>query len=84
MSFGDLEGRTLPGNLEATPRQGEDCGYAQFLSNAVRDALKETDFDTLVNSQVTSETSLLVWLNCIKVRGYAINSKTFPIDGDNR
>jgi len=84
MSLGDLEGKSLPDGADTTLREGQDCGHAQYLSNAVRDALRDTDSDTLIDSEVTSSTGLLVWSNCIKVKGHAINSKTIQTSGDTR
>jgi hypothetical protein len=80
-SVGNLNGRVFPASFEGPTLEGEDCGYAQFLSNAVRDALKGSKYDTLVDLEVTTETGLLVHSNCLKVRGKALDSKKLPMAG---
>lgn len=82
MSLGELEGKTIPDNTsDAVLVNGESCGHQQFLSNAVRDALLETDCDTLIDSEVTNTTGLFVWSNCIAVKGKALNSRTLTASG---
>ncbi|MBZ4202038.1 MAG: hypothetical protein LAC70_02825, partial [Methylovulum sp.] len=75
MSLGDLEGKTVLTDAPGTIVEGEDCGYSYTLSNAVRDALKEKPYDTVIDADVTNSTGLFVGSNCIKVRGKAIDSK---------
>lgn len=82
MSFGELEGKAIPDNVGGKVLvNGEACGHQQRLSDAVRDALKQTDYDTLVDAEVTSTTGLWVWSNCISVKGNALNSKTLTTSG---
>lgn len=82
MSLGELEGKTLPdNNTGAVLVNGESCGRQQFLSDAVRDALLETDYDTLIDSEVTNTTGLFIWSNCISIKGNALNSKTLTASG---
>lgn len=80
MSLGNLEGKTIPSNVAGNVIEGEDCGYSYTLSNAVRDALKEKPYDTLIDADVTNTTGLFVVSNCIKVRGAAIDSKKLARD----
>jgi hypothetical protein len=81
MSFGELEGKTIPDIGGMVLVNGEACGYQQRLSDAVRAALKQTDYDTLVDAQVISTTGLWVSSNCITVKGNALNSKTLTTSG---
>lgn len=81
MSFGDLEGKAIPENLPNAVLAGSSCGGHIYISDAVRDALKETEYDTLVNSEVTSITGLFVFNNCIQVKGTPLNSKTLALSG---
>jgi len=79
MSLGELEGRTLPAEPAGEMLEGQDCsgpgGTPYFLSEAVRDAVKDTEYDTLVDVEVTNTTGVLVFSNCIRVRGRGVNSK---------
>lgn len=81
MSFGNLEGKAIPEINNTLIVTGQDCGGQYYLSNAVRNALKDTDFDTLLNSEVTNTTGLFVFSNCITVKGTPFNSKTLSIAG---
>ena len=78
MSFGDLEGRTLPETAVGHTVREESCawpadpGYA--LSQAVRYALENTEYDTLVDVTVTNRTNWPFWANCIKVEGKGLHS----------
>lgn len=78
MSLGDLEGKTPPEKGEGKLVTGAACGFTAYLSDAVRDALKETDYDTILNAKVTSETGLFTMSNCFRVLGTASDSKTWP------
>jgi len=84
MSFGNLEGKTIPDNVKGKILKGKDCGHTYYLSKAVREALKETEYDTFINAEVTNKTSILVPLNCIEVKGKAINSKKLSNAGDKQ
>ena len=89
LSFGDLEGRTIPPVVEGPILKGSDYEAPSlfpfsFLSAAVKDALKGTEYDTLVNCTVTTQTGLFVWSNGIEVEGTALNSKTLPKAGETK
>lgn len=85
MSFGDLEGKVIPESIAGDILEGENCvkpgHHSYYLSAAVRDALKQRDYDTLIDVEVTSTTGLSVTSNCIKVKGKALNSKTLTTSG---
>lgn len=81
MSFGNLEGKTLPDTVNGQVLTGKSCGHSSLLSDAVRDALKDSEYDTLVNAEVVSETGLFVWNNCLTVSGNALNSKAIVTSG---
>ncbi|MBI4683325.1 MAG: hypothetical protein HY757_09540 [Nitrospirae bacterium] len=83
MSFGNLEGKVIPEDIKGDILEGEDCGGRYYLSNAVRDALRQKDFDTLIDVEVTNTTGLFVPANCIQVKGKAINSKILSVSGGN-
>jgi hypothetical protein len=74
ISFGDLEGKTIPAQPAGRVVEGSAGGYVYHLSDAARAALKETDCDTLVDVEVTARTGLLVPSNKIIVKGTALNS----------
>ncbi len=86
LSYGDLEGRTLPATVSGPVLKGGDFSPPVltfcFLSKAVQDALKGTEYDTLINAEVTTHTGLFVWSNGITVQGTGFNSKTLPKIGD--
>lgn len=85
ISFGDLEGRTIPSNPKGPVLQGTDAAMPfvmrYSLSNAARDALKDTPYDTLVDAEVTAKTGLFVPSNKIIVKGTALNSDELPRTG---
>lgn len=85
MSFGDLEGKVIPREVSGQTLTGEDCakigGDPYSLSEAAREALENTSYDTLVDTQVETTTGLFVGSNCIKVRGVALDSKTLDGSG---
>lgn len=85
LSIGDLEARTIPPTVDGPLLVGKDAceigGDPYYLSEAVRNALKGTEFDTLIDADITTTTGLLVWSNAIEVKGTGVNSKTFPKDG---
>jgi len=78
MSFGDLEGKVLPESEQRPILSGKACGanLSYRLSDAVRDALKGTEFDTLIDAVVINETGLWTFGNCIMVTGRALNSRS--------
>ena len=81
LSLGDLNGRQIPDDIKGQMLAGSDCGYSYSLSNAARDALKESEFDTLIDVEVTNTTGVFVPSNCIEVKGRALNSKILPTSG---
>ncbi|TMB34945.1 MAG: hypothetical protein E6J62_09980 [Deltaproteobacteria bacterium] len=78
-SVGDLFARVLTPAIDGPILEGHDCGTTQYLSKAVRDALKDTAYDTLLDLEVTTETGLFGSSNCLKVKGKAIDSKKLPV-----
>lgn len=81
MSSGDLEGKVVPQNKEGTFVKGQSCGMQSYLSDAFRDAIKGTSFDTILNATVKSETGFLVANNCLIISGQAYDSTTWGQDG---
>lgn len=75
LSLGDLEGKTIPPELTGEVRSGESCGFGFHISDAVRDALDGTSYDTILDVTVASHTGVFVWSNCVSVEGQAISSK---------
>lgn len=76
MSNGDLEGKTLSGvKHDNRVLYGESCGHSYSLADAVDNALSGTVYDTLINIEVESTSALIVFANCVKVKGYGVNSK---------
>jgi len=53
-------------------------GDPYYLSEAVRNALKGTQYDTIIDAEVTTKTGLLVWSNEIEVKGKGLDSKSLP------
>ena len=81
LSFGDMEGREIPPSVEGPILIGRDACVAgldpYYLSEAVRNALKGTTYDTLVDVEVTTTTGLFVWSNAVQVKGTGANSTSF-------
>jgi len=84
ISFGNLEGKTLPANPQGPILEGSAVGATYFLSDAARDALKSGDYDTLIDVEVISETGLLLTSNKVTVRGTAIDSKRLGTSGGDK
>jgi hypothetical protein len=84
MSFGELEGKAIPEVVNGPRLSGKACGHSYRLSDAVRDALKNTEYDTLVNVDVTNETGFLVANNCLIVTGNPLNSKAIVASGGTK
>ena len=86
MSYGNLEGKIVPNHIDGEIFEGQDCskigGDPYSLSEAVRNALEGTQYDTLVDAQVESTTGVFVASNCIKVKGTAIDSNGLADSGD--
>lgn len=85
LSVGDLESRTIPSTVEGPVLIGKDAckmgGDPYFLSEAVRAALSGTQYDTLVDAEVTTKTGVFVWSNQIEVKGQGVDSKALPKKG---
>ena len=88
ISFGDLEGKTIPDGLEGPILEGSDAAKIggskhYYLSNAARNALSGGQYDTLVDVEVTTKTGFTVPSNKITVRGRALNSNDLESSGEN-
>ena len=85
LSVGDLESRTIPSTVDGPILVGKDAckmgGDPYFLSDAVRNALTGTEYDTIVDAEVTTKTGVLVWSNEIEVKGKGVKSSTLPKEG---
>jgi hypothetical protein len=85
LSVGDMDGRVIPERAQGPVLSGRDACKAGFdpyyLSEAVRDALKGTQYDTLVDVEVTTTTGLWVWSNAVQVKGVGISSTSLPKEG---
>lgn len=83
LSFGNLEGKIIPDKVNGKVVTGESCGApfvgSYYLSDAFRDAIKETNYDTLLDVELINTTGLLVTSNCIILKGTAIDSKTLAV-----
>ena len=55
--------------------------FSYYLSDAVRNALSGTEYDTIVDAEVTTKTGLFVWSNKIEVKGTGIKSSVLPKEG---
>lgn len=88
LSVGDLESRTIPSTVDGPVLTGKDAckmgGDPYFLSEAVRNALSGTEYDTLVDAEVTTKTGVLVWSNEIEVKGKGVSSKALPKEGGTK
>ena len=90
LSVGDLEGKIIPSTVDGPVLIGKDgsswvlipCSY--YLSEAVRNALEGTAYDTLVDVEVKTQTGpwiYLFWLNQIQVTGKGLDSRILPKAG---
>ena len=84
LSVGELQGKQIPVTIDGPIVQGEDCGAQYFLSKAVRAALNGTQYDTIVDAEITSTTGPYVGSNCVAVKGKAISSGTLTTVGGVR
>jgi len=79
ISFGNLEGKTIPEKPDGPILEGRDSAMPfalrYHLSDAARDALRSGGYDTLVDAEVITQSGLLVPSNQIIVRGKALNSR---------
>lgn len=85
LSTGDLESRIIPRDVSGPILEGKTAAkpgkLAYYLSDAVRDAVKGTPYDTLVDAEVTTTTGLLVWNNQLAVKGRGVKSADLPKEG---
>ena len=85
LSVGDLENKTIPSAVDGPVLVGKDAckggSGPYYLSEATRNALKGTPYDTIIDAEVTTKTGLFVWSNEIEVKGKGLDSKTLPKDG---
>ncbi len=85
LSTGDLESRMIPRDVKGPALTGtSEAGPGKlkyYLSDAVRDAVKGTAYDTLVDAEVTTTTGVFVWNNTISVKGTGVKSADFPKEG---
>jgi len=85
LSVGDLENRTIPSTVTGSVLVGRDAckvgGDPYYLSEAVRNALEGTEYDTIIDAEVTTQTGLWVFSNEIEVKGTGLNSKMLPLNG---
>ena len=84
LSDGDLEGKRLAGLERGPVLEGSQCHAIVrgiTLSDAFRDAIEGTDFDTLVDVQVENRSngfSFAFWDNCVTIRGHGVRSADLP------
>lgn len=85
LSVGDLEGKRIPEKVDGPLLSGRDVSSFFtsdcYLSEAVRDALSGTPYDTLVDAEVSAKSGLFWWWNSLTVKGYGFDSKTLPREG---
>jgi hypothetical protein len=85
LSVGDWDSKTIPASVSGPVLVGKDLckvgGDSYYLSEAVRNALKGTPYDTLIDAEVTTKTGLFVWSNTVEVKGKGLDSKVFPKNG---
>ena len=74
LSLGDLEGKTIQADMTGEVRSGESCWWSHHLSDAVRDAVEGTNYDTLLDVTIEARSRFFVWSNCVHVEGQAIDS----------
>ncbi len=84
LSDGDLENKSLEGITQGGMLDGEDCWYQHNLADAFRDAIKDTQFDTLIDVKVITKTNLIVFFNCIQVAGYGVRSSDIKTIGESQ
>jgi len=89
LSTGDLMGRVvpMPNECPGTPVQGAHEGDPAVLSEAVRNALDGTEYDTLLDATVTTHVNRFwfLWLSVararIEVTGKGVKSSDFKEEG---
>ena len=85
ISFGNLEGKSIPQDIDGPILEGRCAAkpgiLTYYLSDAVRDALKDSQYDTLVDVEVITKTGLFVPSNKLIVKGKALNSESLEQTG---
>lgn len=88
LSTGDLESRIIPRDVSGPMLEGKAAAkpgkLAYYLSDAVRDAVKGTPYDTLVDAEVTTTTGAFVWNNQLAVKGKGVKSADLPKEGGSK
>lgn len=74
ISNGNLEGKTFSGVQRGDVIEGESCGHTHSLAWAFDKATQGTQYDTMIDAEVESTTDLFAFGNCIKLKGYGVNS----------
>ena len=82
LSVANLEGKTIPEHVDGPLLSGTDVSSFFtsdcYLSEAVRAALAETPYDTLVDAEIYAKSGLFPWWNSLTVKGYGVDSRTLP------
>ena len=84
LSDGDLRGRRVGGTSAGPTLAGEDCGWVYYLATAFRHAVRGTDYDTLVDVEVTSTAGITPYGQCLKVKGRGVRSADLPREGESQ
>lgn len=74
ISNGNLEGKTFQGAQKGNLVKGEACGYSHSLADAFDRTIANSQYDTIIDVEIESTTDLFVFGNCIKLKGYGVNS----------
>ena len=57
---------------------------AYYLANAFRDAIRGTEYDTLVDVEITSTAGVTPFGQCLIVKGRGVHSAEFPLAEEGR
>ncbi len=74
ISNGNLEGKSFDNVKKGDFIEGESCGHFYSLSTAFENSIKDTNYDTMIDAEIENTTAILVFGNCLKVKGYGVNS----------
>jgi hypothetical protein len=75
LSDGNLEGKSFSNVNRGEIVSGESCGHTHSLSQAFKNSIKGTEYDTVIDAEVESTTAVFVFGNCLKVTGYGVDSR---------
>ncbi|AOP36147.1 hypothetical protein A0128_17095 [Leptospira tipperaryensis] len=81
LSYENLDGKRIPENIQSLAgekKEGKDCGFSYSLAGAFKNAVANTDYDTIIEAEVTHTTGPFAPMHCILVKGFAMNSNTIP------